>query len=461
MNTMHEMNIDGKAYRTWAKLNQNTRIRVKTGIGYTDWSDEGSMIGQGTVGGALVSQANLDRGMVEMFAGSEEEARYGGVRVIPIMFQDDIMRAADSVPAARAGNVKVAAVMKSKQLSLNPDKTSFVLFGRKKQVEDARKVIASEPIRCGDFITKEKVCDKWLGDMFHQDGLAASVLATVKEREAKIKGACYEVAAIVEDWRAQSMGGFQCALDMFQLAIIPSLLYNASTWVEINSEAEELLENLQLFFVRLVLRVPQGTPKVALRSETGLLSMKLRIWKSKCMLLHFIRSMDSSTLARQVYEEQRRYGWPGLSKDVSTICQELGIEDVNTSSEGKAVLKRALDNACDIKNQNDLKESMRGKTEKLKMEDCNLKDYMKLKSLQVVRDIFRTRTNLVEGFKGNFKNRYKESTTNCEGCDQEVDDQAHAILCPAYDDLREGMDMHCDRDLVEYFRRIMKRRNQE
>ena len=77
---------------------------------------------------------------------------------------------------------------------------------------------------------------------------------------------------------------------------------------------------------------------------------------------------------------------------------------------------------------------MRGKTEKLKMEDCNLKDYMKLKSLQVVRDIFRTRTNLVEGFKGNFKNRYKESTTNCEGCDQEVDDQAHAILCPAYGD---------------------------
>ena len=93
--------------------------------------------------------------------------------------------------------------------------------------------------------------------------------------------------------------------------------------------------------------------------------------------------------------------------------------------------------------------------------NINLKDYMKLKSLQVVRDIFRTRTNLVEGFKGNFKNRYKESTTNCEGCDQEVDDQAHAILCPAYDDLREGMDMHCDRDLVEYFRRIMKRRNQE
>jgi hypothetical protein len=32
----------------------------------------------------MVSQANLDRGMIEMFAGREEEARYGRVRVIPI-----------------------------------------------------------------------------------------------------------------------------------------------------------------------------------------------------------------------------------------------------------------------------------------------------------------------------------------------------------------------------------------
>ena len=98
--------------------------------------------------------------------------------------------------------------MKSKQLCLNQDKTSFILFGKKKQVEESRQFIEAGPILCGNFITKEKVCDKWLGDMFHQDGLAASVLATVRDRDAKIKGACYEVAAIVEDWRSQSIGGF-------------------------------------------------------------------------------------------------------------------------------------------------------------------------------------------------------------------------------------------------------------
>ena len=206
------------------------------------------------------------------------------------MFQDDIMRAAGSVTSARVGNIKVTAVMRRKQLCLNVDKTGYILFGKKKDVEEARREIREEPIWCCDFITREKV--------FHQDDLAASVLATVKDREAKIKGACYEVAAIIEDWRAQCLGGFRCALDLFQLAIIPSVLYNSETWVQIPAEAVEILENLQLFFVRLILKVPQGTPKAALRSETGLLSMKLRIWKRKCMLLRHIRCLSTSTLAR-------------------------------------------------------------------------------------------------------------------------------------------------------------------
>ena len=87
------------------------------------------MIGQGTGGGALVSQVNLDKGMMEMFRGSDDEVSYGGVRILSVMFQDNIMRAVDNVLVARAGNVKVYAVMNAKQLRLNPDKTS--LGGRK------------------------------------------------------------------------------------------------------------------------------------------------------------------------------------------------------------------------------------------------------------------------------------------------------------------------------------------
>ena len=87
------------------------------------------------------------------------------------MFQDDIMRVVNCVDSARAGNVKTSSTMKSKQLQLNKDKTAYVIFGKKKQKEYARKEIDVCPIYCGDFITKEKVTEKWLGDIFHQAGL--------------------------------------------------------------------------------------------------------------------------------------------------------------------------------------------------------------------------------------------------------------------------------------------------
>ena len=49
-------------------------------------------------------------------------------------------------------------------------------------VKKAREEISWSPLQCGNFITKQKVSDKWLGDIFHQAGLAASVMATVTDR---------------------------------------------------------------------------------------------------------------------------------------------------------------------------------------------------------------------------------------------------------------------------------------
>ena len=49
-------------------------------------------------------------------------------------------------------------------------------------VKKAREEISWSPLKCGNFITKQKVSDNWLGDIFNQAGLAASVMATVTDR---------------------------------------------------------------------------------------------------------------------------------------------------------------------------------------------------------------------------------------------------------------------------------------
>ena len=59
--------IDNKTYRLWYKLNENTRISVKTSVGESDSAIVPNTIGQGSVGAALVSSLNIGTAMDETF----------------------------------------------------------------------------------------------------------------------------------------------------------------------------------------------------------------------------------------------------------------------------------------------------------------------------------------------------------------------------------------------------------
>ena len=39
-----------------------------------------------------------------------------------------------------------------------------------------------------------------------------------------------------------------------------------------------------------------------------------------------------------------------------------------------------------------------------------------------------------------------------------TDSQSHVLLCPAFSDLRENMDLEDDRELVEFFKSVVERR---
>ena len=83
---------------------------------------------QGSIGGAILSSANLDKTLCSFFSGSDCEISYGDKRLAPITFQDDTMRMVDSLEAAKKGNIFMEAAMKRKQLQLNITKCSLIIF---------------------------------------------------------------------------------------------------------------------------------------------------------------------------------------------------------------------------------------------------------------------------------------------------------------------------------------------
>ena len=65
--------------------------------------------------------------------------------------------------------------MKQRGLSLNKDKSICIIIGSSQQKENASRDLVREPLICGDFETKEKQQDKWLGQILSSAGLADCV----------------------------------------------------------------------------------------------------------------------------------------------------------------------------------------------------------------------------------------------------------------------------------------------
>ena len=106
-------------------MNEGTEIAVKTASGVTE------TIVQGTAGGALVSQANLDSGLEEYFHDSKEELYYEDVRLQPLAYQNDILKGSKDAKDAQVGNIRLAAMLKGKGLEAHPEKTCFIICDSK------------------------------------------------------------------------------------------------------------------------------------------------------------------------------------------------------------------------------------------------------------------------------------------------------------------------------------------
>ena len=199
----------------WFKLNEGTEISVKTAGGMSETAQVGDCIGQGTAGAALVSQVNLDKGLEQYFGDGGEDLQYGNVIIRPLAYQDDIMKGSKNVVEAQAGNIKLAAMLEDKGLDAHPDKTCFIVYGSKRFRDKTEKDLKANPLMFSSFPVKQKVSDKYLGQVLHCDGVEASATATVQERMGKIKGATMEIRSIVEEFEMQAFGGLAAAWELW------------------------------------------------------------------------------------------------------------------------------------------------------------------------------------------------------------------------------------------------------
>ena len=67
---------------------------------------------------------------------------------------------------------------------------------------------------------------------------------------------------------------------------------------------------------------------------------------------------------------------------------------------------------------------------------------------------------MLDGIRRNFRNMYLGDKGNCEGCGKELETQAHVVDCAELADIREGLDMSKDSDMVKFFKGVLERRRE-
>jgi hypothetical protein len=105
------------------------------------------------------------------------------------------------------------------------------VIGSKRYKEEISRQLEQCELSLRDFTVQRKQSDKYLGQILHTDGVRSSVEATIADREGKLKGAIFEVKSIVEDFQMQAVGGMMAAWELWEKAMVPSLLSGAGTWV--------------------------------------------------------------------------------------------------------------------------------------------------------------------------------------------------------------------------------------
>ena len=116
-------------------LNKRRVIRVVTAVGETEEEEVNEGLGQGTLEAGILSSVSVDNGLNDFFGDSPHEIIHINIRLQPMAYQDDIIRASKSVEDARAGIAKLEAMAESKNLNYNTKKSCLMIIRSKKKTE--------------------------------------------------------------------------------------------------------------------------------------------------------------------------------------------------------------------------------------------------------------------------------------------------------------------------------------
>ena len=388
----------------------------------------------------------------------------------PLLFQDDISNVSDTIEEAQKANNKMEDLLERKLLSLNLDKSKFLVVGSNKARRKMIEKLEETPLMLGKsrmgMASEEKYLGVWLSCT-----VSDSIAATVSHRLGLATRAIHEIRTVIEDVRADSIGAVEVGLTLWNQSVMPAVLYGFEVMFNIPKKTMKQLTDLNNRALKAIMGVGKnGVPLPALYLELACWTIPNQVLYRQIMFTHHVATLSTGTLGRNFFElQQSRNLYDSVIIPCLEILREWNISNIQSYSKLQFIC--VIIKLISAKNSKDLFDWGRS-YKKINLhkyeEELKMQEYVKKLSLAKARLIFRKNCGFLNTVRMNFKNnkKYKSERYLCPDCTNlnptitHIDSQDLLTKCEGNKDLRSDLNLNDTSQLAEYLKRVIERRIQ-
>ena len=338
-----------------------------------------------------------------------------------LIFVDDVMSAGTADDIRRA--IRNFAEMEiQKKFTYGLKKTNYMVIktGREKDEEILEEVKLGQVKEVNEY--------EYIGFWINQQGNCS---LQIEKKKGNVKG---KISALKSLASYSNVGPcfVQVRLFLYEICIIPSILYNMEAWNPTKAEIKKL-ESIQHSALCSILHLPKSTPYIGLLNELGMWRMEERLIYRKTMLYHNIMNSNDDRLCKRMLQEQQQNNEIGCFFDITQrYFQKLDMDISDVPSMTKSLLKQ------EIKAQlNNLTIEVINKTlhmTKLRFitspQQLKRREYIDNMAGSEALKTLKTRLNMQPVY-GNYKGDLTKPRL-CQYCEEEDDTTEHLVSCNVF-----------------------------
>ena len=449
MNDLYSAGLNDDKFALLYNVNSKVDIAVKTPVGKTDRQSIHNVIAQGDVFGPMFCSKQVDTFGQECLDEGKYTYMYRGeVEIPPLSMVDDVLCVSECGFKTSMMHAFISLKTDSKKLQFGAGKCKRLHVGKvceeykcqTLKIDDWKEVeIVNEETGIDDIEDKcegmedmqKKDEEKYLGDIISADGRN---IKNIKARVAKGKGIISRILSILEGIPFGDFY-FEMAVILRESLLVSSMLSNSESWYNVSKAELELLETIDVQFLRSILRAPKSTPKEMLFLELGCVPFRELIKKRRISFLHYILNENQDSMMYKFLQSQlknkRPRDWITLVlKDMDDLKLNLSLEELKETKKPK--LKKILNKTVleeAFERLNKMKEN-HSKVMHIKHYKLEMQKYLKSSKLKMKQEeaqtVFSLRCRMTD-VKNNYKGSYE--TYACEVCKEKDESQEHIMEC--------------------------------